>query len=53
MVETPHGRKDGARSRTTAIDPAASPLCSRHFTALYSNTARAHELKRERDWVVA
>jgi hypothetical protein len=23
-----------------------------HFTALYSNTARAHELKRERDWVV-
>jgi len=23
-----------------------------HFTALYSNTARAHELKRTRDWVV-
>lgn len=23
-----------------------------HFTALYSNTARAHELERERDWVV-
>jgi hypothetical protein len=23
-----------------------------HFTALYSNTARAHELKREHDWVV-
>jgi len=23
-----------------------------HFTALYSNTARAHELKRERDWVI-
>lgn len=23
-----------------------------HFTALYSNTARAHELGRERDWVV-
>jgi DNA polymerase (family 10) len=23
-----------------------------HFTALYSNTARAHELKRDRDWVV-
>ncbi len=24
----------------------------RHFTALYSNTARAHELGRTRDWVV-
>jgi hypothetical protein len=23
-----------------------------HFTALYSNTARAHELGRTRDWVV-
>jgi DNA polymerase (family X) len=23
-----------------------------HFTALYSNTAKAHELGRERDWVV-
>ena len=23
-----------------------------HFTALYSNTARAHELVRTRDWVV-
>jgi hypothetical protein len=23
-----------------------------HFTALYSNTARAHELRRTRDWVV-
>ncbi|MGB5177821.1 MAG: helix-hairpin-helix domain-containing protein [Gammaproteobacteria bacterium] len=23
-----------------------------HFTVLYSNTARAHELKRTRDWVV-
>ena len=23
-----------------------------HFTALYSNTARAHKLKRTRDWVV-
>jgi putative hydrolase len=23
-----------------------------HFTAMYSNTARAHELKRTRDWVV-
>jgi putative hydrolase len=23
-----------------------------HFTALYSNTAKAHELRRERDWVV-
>jgi hypothetical protein len=23
-----------------------------HFTALYSNTARAHQLKRTRDWVV-
>jgi putative hydrolase len=23
-----------------------------HFTALYSNTARAHELDRTRDWVV-
>ena len=23
-----------------------------HFTALFSNTARAHELKRTRDWVV-
>jgi hypothetical protein len=23
-----------------------------HFTALYSNTARAHELGREHDWVV-
>ena len=23
-----------------------------HFTALYSNTARAHELQRTRDWVV-
>jgi DNA polymerase (family X) len=23
-----------------------------HFTALYSNTARAHELGRVRDWVV-
>jgi putative hydrolase len=23
-----------------------------HFTALYSNTARAHELDRVRDWVV-
>lgn len=23
-----------------------------HFTALYSNTARAHELERTRDWVV-
>ncbi len=23
-----------------------------HFTALYSNTAKAHELHRERDWVV-
>ncbi|MGA7801938.1 MAG: helix-hairpin-helix domain-containing protein [Gammaproteobacteria bacterium] len=23
-----------------------------HFTALYSNTARAHDLKRTRDWVV-
>lgn len=23
-----------------------------HFTALYSNTAKAHELKREHDWVV-
>jgi hypothetical protein len=23
-----------------------------HFTALFSNTARAHELGRERDWVV-
>ena len=23
-----------------------------HFTALYSNTARAHELKKTRDWVV-
>jgi hypothetical protein len=23
-----------------------------HFTALYSNTARAHELKRTHDWVV-
>lgn len=23
-----------------------------HFTVLFSNTARAHELKRERDWVV-
>ncbi|HVY91104.1 MAG TPA: helix-hairpin-helix domain-containing protein [Bryobacteraceae bacterium] len=24
----------------------------RHYTALYSNTARAHELKKTRDWVV-
>jgi hypothetical protein len=24
----------------------------RHYTALYSNTARAHELDRTRDWVV-
>lgn len=24
----------------------------RHYTALFSNTARAHELHRERDWVV-
>jgi putative hydrolase len=24
----------------------------RHYTALYSNTARAHQLGRERDWVV-
>jgi hypothetical protein len=24
----------------------------RHYTALYSNTARAHELRRTRDWVV-
>jgi hypothetical protein len=23
-----------------------------HFSALYSNTARAHELERTRDWVV-
>ena len=23
-----------------------------HFTALYSNTARAHQLERTRDWVV-
>ena len=23
-----------------------------HFTALYSNTARAHQLDREKDWVV-
>jgi hypothetical protein len=23
-----------------------------HFTALYSNTGRAHELRRTRDWVV-
>jgi len=23
-----------------------------HFTALFSNTARAHELNRTRDWVV-
>jgi DNA polymerase (family 10) len=23
-----------------------------HFTLMYSNTARAHELKRTRDWVV-
>jgi hypothetical protein len=23
-----------------------------HFTALFSNTARAHELRRTRDWVV-
>jgi len=23
-----------------------------HFTALFSNTAKAHELRRERDWVV-
>ena len=25
---------------------------SRHYTALYSNTARAHELEKTRDWVV-
>jgi hypothetical protein len=23
-----------------------------HFTALYSNTGRAHQLRRTRDWVV-
>jgi len=23
-----------------------------HFTALYSNTARAHQLQRTRDWLV-
>ncbi len=26
--------------------------CGWHFTALFSNTARAHELKRTNDWVV-
>ena len=25
---------------------------SRHYTALYSNTARAHELGRTHDWVI-
>ncbi|HEX6053193.1 MAG TPA: hypothetical protein VFZ21_28190, partial [Gemmatimonadaceae bacterium] len=25
---------------------------SRHYTALFSNTARAHELRKTRDWVV-
>jgi putative hydrolase len=24
----------------------------RHYTALFSNTARAHQLRRTRDWVV-
>ncbi len=26
--------------------------CGRHYTALFSNTARAHQLSRTRDWVV-
>lgn len=32
--------------------PACTTLGLWHFTALYSNSARAHELGRTHDWVV-
>ena len=35
-----------------AADPAQPVRDGWHFTALYSNTARARELGRTRDWVV-
>ena len=42
--------KWAARTQTKPVLHVNKP--GWHFTALYSNTARAHELDRTRDWVV-
>jgi hypothetical protein len=40
------------RSREAWLPVLHTTRGSRHYTALFSNTARAHELKKTHDWVV-